>query len=274
MVRRIIIIVGIVFIILIGIVMHHGSSCKITTQSIEPLNMSLFYLQGPDDGSSCVSVGIFSKMLKQEEIDSQIENSYGKDKAGQCTDKLCVKIGKSEWKNKVVFWKLDGAGAKEKIQKGIKLVSYQADGQLLFRADSFYNAIYKIENSSMPKQGDKIYAELTFGKYKAVSNVVTMPVKRSGKYENLVRKAEVCIFLCDYKELMSTADKIISTKGDSYLGYWYKGLALESKEDYNSALESMNTALRKYRQSSTSNILREPPVWLVDKIRELKKILG
>jgi tetratricopeptide (TPR) repeat protein len=272
MFKKKVLFIGIFFIFALVYIILHMSSGKITKKIVEPLDMALYFVQGPDDGSSYVSVGIFSKMLKQEKIDDQIKGSDGKSKAKQRDDKLYYEIDKSMWKDKVLFWALDENGKKNKIKKGIKLISSPDGGRLYFTADSFYNAIYEIENNSLPKQGNKIYAEVTIGKNVIISNTVAIPAKLSGECENIIKKAEVETFLGNYDNLMPIAEKLISIKGDSYLGYWYKGLALENEKDYKSALSLFETALKKYHQPSQDNILYEPPILLAKKIKELKKI--
>ena len=323
MFKKKVLFIGIVFIFSLVYIILQMSSGKITKKIVEPLDVALYYVQGPDDGSSYVSVGIFSqlaaqrpsaasharilgrgmdpaldqrvaaplwnpsqmfprgkprgicvrgKILKQEKIDDQIKGSDGKSKAKQRDDKLYYEIDKSMWQDEVLFWALDEMGKKNKIKKGIKLISSPDGGRLYFTADSFYNAIYEIENNSLPKQGNKIYAEVTIGKNVIISNTVAMPAKLSRECENIIKKAEVETFLGNYDNLMPIAEKLISIKGDSYLGYWYKGLALENEKDYKSALSLFETALKKYHQPSQDNILYEPPILLAKKIKELKKI--
>lgn len=273
MFKKKILFIGIVFIFALVLIIMHMSSGKIIKKTVEPLDTALYFVQGPDDGSSYVSVGIFSKMLKQENIDDQIKGRDGKSKTKQSGDKLYFEIDKSMWKDEVLFWALDENGQKNKIKKGIKLISSPDEGKLCFTADSFYNAIYEIKNDCLSKQGNKIYVEVTIGKNVIISNTVTIPVKPLGEYENLIKKAEVEVFLGNYDKLIPIAEKIISIKGDSCLGYWYKGLALENEKDYKSALSLFETALKKYHQPSQNNYLYEPPMHLAKKIKELKKIM-
>jgi tetratricopeptide (TPR) repeat protein len=272
MFKKIILFIGIVFIFALVFIILQMSSGKITKKIVEPLDVALYYVQGPDDGSSCVSVGIFSKILRQEKIDDQIKGRDGKSKAKQSDYELYYEIDKSMWQDEVLFWALDENGRKNEIKKGIKLISSPDEGELCFTADSFYSAIYEIKNDCSLKQGNRIYAEVTIGKNVIISNTVTIPAKLSGECENIIKKAEVETFLGNYDKLMPIAEKIISIKGDSYLGYWYKGLALENEKDYKSALSLFETALKKYHQPSQDNILCEPPMLLAKKIKELKKI--
>jgi tetratricopeptide (TPR) repeat protein len=263
--------IGIVFIFALVFIISYKHSGKITKKAGQPLDVALYFIQGPADESSYVSVGIFSKMLKQEKIDDQIKGRDGKSKTKKSDDKLYFKIDKSMWKDKILFWALDENGKKNKIKKGVKLISSPDEEKLFFTADSFYNAIYEIGSNSLPKQNGKIYADVTIGKDVIISNSVSIPEKTAGEYENLVRSAEITVFLGNYDKLTPIAEKIISIKNDSYLGYWYKGLALESEKDYKSALSAFETALKKYQQPSLKDFLREPPTRLAQKIEELKK---
>jgi len=125
MFKKKVLFIGIVFIFSLVYIILQMSSGKITKKIVEPLDVALYYVQGPDDGSSCVSVGIFSKILKQEKIDDQIKGSDGKSKTKQRDDKLYYEIDKSMWQDEVLFWALDENGKKNKIKKGIKLRGFR-----------------------------------------------------------------------------------------------------------------------------------------------------
>ena len=235
---------------------------------IPPINTVLSVFQGANNEPYYMSVGVFSAKIRQGNIDAQIKkNSKNNEKANEERE-ISIKYSKSMWKNNVTFWICDEKEKKNKLGKGIKLLSFPKDDKLCFTSDSYYNAIYEVPKELIAKKCGKVFIEMEIGSYVVTSNEVIIPEKTSNEYDDLIRKAEAEIFLEKYDKLMSTAEKIISLKNDSYIGYWYKGISLEMFDKSKEAFESYKIALKNY--SKLAN--REYPEQLIQKIKELSRI--
>ncbi len=154
----------------------------------------------------------------------------------------------------------------------VQLIRAPEEETWTFMPGKTYEALYEIPSSVILSPGIHVWIEATLGKERLRSNDVIVSGPPTGEKERLVQEASVFIYLENVKELLRVAEELIAFFPDDSSGYWFKGMALESRENEESALAAYEQALKNFPLPGKEGNA-EPPFRLVDKISKLRQSL-
>jgi tetratricopeptide (TPR) repeat protein len=257
-------VITVILIIIAGLI--GKDEIKDIKEKVSPVDISLTYIQGTDNILPLLKIRLFSRYLQQKAID--IESAGKKEKV----ESFKVHCPRSMWEKDmyIVFSDNENSGY-EKKKGGIKAVKIPEQEELTISPEAVYLAIYELSSDIRSQKGKRIRAEVKIGKYDLKSNYVEIPAPLVDEKEKLANKARIEMCLEKNKELLETADKMILQNAEDPSGYWYKGIALENEKKYKEAIVEYEKALRKYPRPSQSDNEYEPPLRLVQKIKELRE---
>ncbi|MFQ6082727.1 MAG: tetratricopeptide repeat protein [Candidatus Aminicenantia bacterium] len=266
-VRIIIALIFIFMVIIIGFLILKSKKSSVSIEEKEeiPIDISLRYIQGVDGHSSLIILHLFSRQMLQKEIDNKILHREEEIKP------LVISYPENFWKENVVFLVSEKGGSEyRKLERGVQLVKAPEETRLTIAPGKLYEAVYKVLPTVTLQPGDRLRAEMILHRQIVRSDEVEIPTPPTGKKEKLIQKAKIFAHSGENEKLLSTAEELISFAPNDPSGYWFKGMALENKEDYKSAISVYEQALKKYQKLAPGEHF-EPPMLLVEKIRVLKK---
>jgi len=232
---------------------------EITPRLPSPLNISLELIPGVETGASVVVLRVFSRTCQQRALSGETNERI---------EPIEVKISRKLWTDKIVFQLVSDEGELSSLARdNISLLLAPESERLEFTERKVYQVYYLVSPSSCLPPRSRLVARLDINQYHLVSNAITIPPRPTSKFEAALRQARVNLFLSP-EQLLQSAEELIREAPDSYFGYWYRGLALERRQQYQQALASFRTALQLYPGSSR-NDHREPPALIIKKIRQL-----
>ncbi len=236
------------------ILLYHGHESK---NGIIPLNISIELILGKTKAdTSVVILRLFSRSLQQKAINKEKIEPFQ------------LKIKENTWRDRIKFQLLSKNGEMSTLNKSdVSLLMAPKGGKLRFTHQTVYQAFYIIHPSYHLSSKDKLMAQLQIDHYKLNSNRVTIPPWPTSRFDATLRQARID-WLIGSDRLLESAETLIRENPESYLGYWYKGLALQRKKDSQKALQAFVSALKHYNQS-TEKGHREPPVVIIQRIKEL-----
>ena len=235
-----------------------------------PLDVSLRYIQGVDGIGPLLKVRLFSRSLLQQDIDNKVLHK-GEEKE---IKPIVIDGPENFWKEAVVFFSAEkdaeetGGG---RIEGDIRLVYAPEETQWTFTPGKTYEALYQLPSTAALAPDSRIWAELSLENGTIRSNDATIPREPEDEKDRLIQKASLLINLGRESELLETAEALISAYPSDSSGYWFKGVALESTGDNTSALAAYEEALKNFPTPGQEGSV-EPPLLLIEKIRELKKL--
>ena len=238
------------------IFLYHGHEGKM---GIVPLNVSIELIPGKSKAdTSVVILRLFSRSLQQKAINKEKIEPFQ------------LKIKENTWRDNIKFQLLSKNGEVSSLNKSdVSLLTAPKGNKLRFTHQTVYQAFYIIYPSYHLSSKDRLMAQLQIDHYKLNSNRVTIPPWPTSRFDAALRQARID-WLMGSDRLLESAETLIRENPESYLGYWYKGLALQRKKDPQKALQAFVSALKHYHQS-TEKGYREPPVVIIQKIKELLK---
>jgi len=223
-----------------------------------PVNITLELIPGTAEDESVVVLRLFSRKLQQQMLD------------GKPVSSIQLTTDDNTWGNKISFHLTKEKDETIEIEKSnIFLIRAQRDKEIAIYPQTVLQVFYVIKPTSCLLPGADLSAELALDKYKLRSNKFTIPPLLQKRKDIALRSARVNSLLNPDK-LLTAAETLIREDPKSFLGYWYRGLALENNKDYPGALNSYKTALQYYPQS-TKEKHYEPPVCIAAKIRRLRQ---
>ncbi len=242
-----------------------GCLKKVTSSETPPLDISLNCIPGTSTEPSILIVRLFSQKLRQSLLNRTV------DKDAIELNPIEIVVNKNIWEKNISFMVSDKKESQsKKINKGIEIFKAPPATKLSFTAEDTYQIFYKIAPASVPAPRKKIQAILKIGKYTIKSNILTISEEPATKYDQLLRKARISLFLKDEKKTMAAAETLITAQPKAVSGYWYKGRAFELKEDYKQALAAYEQALKNTTQLK-KGVHKEPPILILERIKWIKK---
>ena len=234
-----------------------------------PLDVSLRYIQGVDGYGSLLKIRLFSRRLLQQDIDNKV--------LYQGTEKeikpLVIACPENFWNKAVAFFSSEQEADKtsgRRIDSDIRLVRAPEETQWIFTPGKTYEALYQLSSSPAVPPENRLWIEMYLENQTIRSNDVTSSQEPGDEKDRLIQKARLLINLGDGRELLKTAEDLISSFPDDHSGYWFKGMALESSGDETSALAAYEEALKKFPPFGQEGNV-EPPLLLTEKIKQLKR---
>jgi|GEM_PF-1983338 tetratricopeptide (TPR) repeat protein len=232
---------------------------KAATKIPSPLNISIELIPGIETEASVVVLRIFSRAQQQKALNK---------KNNERIEPLEIEINRKLWTANIAFQLVSAEGEVNYLERDkISLLLAPKSERLEFTEQKVYQVFYIIEPSSCLSPPSRLVAQLDICQYRLISNAITIPPWPTKKFEAALRQARVNLFL-NPDQLLESATTLIKEDPGSYLGYWYRGLALEKRKKYQQALESFKMALQLYPKS-TRNDHREPPALIIQKIKQL-----
>ena len=234
-----------------------------------PLDVSLRYIQGVEGIGPLLIVRLFSRSLLQQDIDNKVLHK-GAEKE---IKPLVVACPKDFWNEAVTFLTSEREGDKtngNRIDADIRLVRAPEESQWEFTPGKVYEALYQLPSLSVVPPGNRLWVELTLENQTIRSNDVPSPPGLGDGKDRLIQKAHLLNNLGNHSELLNTAEDMILSFPNDSSGYWFKGMALERSGDEASALVAYEEALKNYPPVGQEGNV-EPPLLLIDKIKQLKQ---
>ena len=87
---------------------------------------------------------------------------------------------------------------------------------------------------------------------------MTVPGSHAAEWERWVREAIVALQVGRFDSVLEAAEEMIALWPKALHGYWYRGLALEVKGNFEKAFGAVKKVLEKYHMT-TNKRYQEPP---------------
>ena len=250
----------IALIMIVGLMESCGQRAK-DALGVSPVNISLELIPGTEKKDTLVILRLFSRRLQQQRLN------------GNTISPIELETAEGTWQNNITFTGTNEKGSPIEIdKKEVSLIRARKDKKMSFYPQTVIQIFYGIKPTARLIPGKELSATLHLDQYTLTSNKVVIPPLPRNKHDMALRCARINS-LTNPGELLTTAESLIQETPESYLGYWYQGLALEHKKDYQGALNSYRTALQYYPQS-TNKRHYEPPLYIALKIRQLRQFLS
>lgn len=230
------------------------------------LDLSLRFIQGVKGQNSLLKIRLFSRQLLQHEIDNKILTEEEKKEIKP----VVISVPETFWKEGMKAVLSEERRELDKIK--MTFISGPEELDLTFTPGKIYQALYEIPSSVLLAPGTKLWVEAVWKDRRIRSNSITVPELPVGEKETLIQEARIYLNLGNFDELFRVGEKLISSYPNDSIGYLLKGMAFESRKDKESALACYEQALENSPPSGQEGNV-EPPLRLVQKIKELKKRL-
>lgn len=239
---------------------------KVKEKKELPLDLSLRFIQGVEGQNSLLKIRMFSRQLLQKEIDNRLLSEGDK----KDIEPVVISLPEGFWKEGILAVISEKKPEHDEIK--LKFINGPEEPDLTFTPGKIYEALYEIPSSVVLASGTQLWVETVWQDHSIRSNSITVPELPVGEKETLVQEARVFMNLVNTDELLVLADELISMFPKDSTGYLLKGMALEIGEDEEGALKNYEQALKIIPPSGQEGNV-EPPLHLVQKIKELKKRL-
>ena len=264
-------------ILVAGFFLACGISCKKekeekarpVAEPILPLNLVLKYTAGGPGGTSLLTLRFFGARMGMNSADRKPQKTGKETESAQ--EIQALEIPPDFWTKSVNFFVAEGEGTTEgvELEQGVTLVAAPGVQKLQLGPEAFCQALYSLSASAVPQPGKTLKATVLIGKQRYDSNAVTVPGPPVDEWERWVREAVVALQVGRFDSVLEAAEGMIALHPEAHHGYWYRGLALEAKGNFEEALAAMRTALEKYPKS-TKDRYQEPPDKILQKIRQFE----
>lgn len=183
---------------------------------------------------------------------------------GSALLRLCVWIKPGQLAgapDQVEFWKASNrwASAYERLGRELPVLKTGA-----------VETLYRVDPGANLAAGEKLKAVVRWGTNRVESGPVIIDAPPTGTVDRLQCEFDRAMLAGDYTTALGVSSNRIRLDDKAYEGYWMEGLAWEGLTNRASAQQAYRRALERYPQS-TRDSFREPPVVLIQKLRNLNR---
>lgn len=266
----------IIFLILSGCDCHSDEILKDKTpEKIKegrppPVDLSLTYIPGGMGDRSVVVLKIFNVQAHDASLHRVSDHVQRETSLEESVKPYTLKMKKGDWLDKVHFYVSSSFRDRENINEALMVIE-EPKGELVLDETQVYQVIYVLSSHQVPEAGSTLDAELDWDGFKTASNKVKISSQSMTDFDQKRHQSHVFYILKDADSLQEASEALIEIDGSQMAGYWFQGLAYELTQNYAKAYESFQLALSKVQPKP--GVHSEPPVKIIQKIREIKKRL-
>ena len=233
-----------------------------TVENKVPLDLSLRLIPGVDDFGSLAVVRLFSRQVLQSEIDRSI---LGKSEA---VEDLVLTIPRSVWEG-ASFSVTEGNGKSLQPVKDVDIIDLPESERVTISPANIVEAVYQFKNAEL-SPGRRLTVEIKLQNVTYQSNAVVIGLPPGDEGEKTLQLLELLMVSGKNGELSSASERMIKEYPDNPGGYWYRAIAFENSGDKEQALRTYLKTLEVFKnKKATAGRFSEPPMLLIEKIREL-----
>ena len=176
-----------------------------------------------------------------------------------------LQMGPDSWRSVLSVERLDEQERAAPLPGDAISIVSAPEGSLAFTRADTHSVTLALRGDAVPPPGGRLRVRVTHADVSGESNTVVVAVPPAAGVELLTRRARVAELLRRVDRLAATADEIVAASPTNPLGYWYRGVALESRGDTAGALEAYQAASARITPGG-----QEPPIGLDLRIARLR----